>query len=721
METKSGRVFYLLTLFGVIVVVLVGFTLEVGSQENEDRTILLPLIKKPSEWVLECIECDHTFISELPPRAAALDSEGQPHMVYGGEYLFHAYLTDDGYWEKEIVDPTQGVGSGATLALDTGDRPHIIYLGTEGYRYAYFDGTEYQIEDLPSTINSLVGDMTNISIDVDSDNRPHISFIDSSSEISTLMYAFRDESIWQITPITSQNSDRSELVLDKLGRPHIVTADDEGIIYAQYDGSNWEIERVPAVGWSASMALDSNDNPHIAVGPGMIEYLHKNDSGWQLEVVDEYDYDYDFCPVVGVKPSIAVDDLDRPHITYFAFRSGASPYTCERYVLSPYYGVRTQMGWVIEYIEFGRAGSYSSIMVENHSTVHIFYKQGDQIGNLKKDSRWTNSIIDHSRVFGSHISLVMDSSDNPYVSYFELESFQYYLAAESDGAWSTRSVAYPDTGGCVDCRSSITIGPDNTLHMFYQNNYRWRFQRDPAVYHVTFRGLDVSERLLAVCEPGCLGPTASDSLSRPHVMLRRFLWIGEFDEDTYEYQWTVDGTDILQSVQALAVDTANRPLIAGSINGVEGIEYAIKTDSGWITETISVRERFSSMALDPAGTPHFALLSRNPHFYPINISYIYFDGSKWQQEIIYLDPAYHPYGACDPGIAIDQRGGVHIAYESVSHKIMYGYRDGSGWQHPVELDDGGGGCSLALDSTGRPFIVFRGGIDLKIIYKALPW
>jgi len=125
---------------------------------------------------------DHTSI--------ALDSGDRPHISYydeGNRDLKYAYY-DGVNWVKETVDSTGNVGRDTAIALDSGDRPHISYSdgGNRDLKYAYYDGVNWVKETVDSTGN--VGWFTSIALD--SGDRPHISYSDGGN--SDLEYSYYD-------------------------------------------------------------------------------------------------------------------------------------------------------------------------------------------------------------------------------------------------------------------------------------------------------------------------------------------------------------------------------------------------------------------------------------------------------------------------------------------------------------------------------------------------
>ncbi|GAH41678.1 unnamed protein product, partial [marine sediment metagenome] len=108
------------------------------------------------------------------------------------------------------------------------------------------------------------------SIDVDNQNRPHISYYDTSTD--DLKYAYWDGSMWQIEVI-DQSGDvgrwTSIAVDTNTNNVHISYCHEgnRDLKYSKWDGSIWTTETVDASGNRGEYTcidLDSYGNPHIS-------------------------------------------------------------------------------------------------------------------------------------------------------------------------------------------------------------------------------------------------------------------------------------------------------------------------------------------------------------------------------------------------------------------------------------------------------------------------
>ena len=77
-------------------------------------------------WVTECADCPKQ-IKDPTDRSLRLDTNGRPHIAYGGDHLYYTWY-DGVVWHYETVDNSTGVGTDTSLALDQNGYPHISYV-----------------------------------------------------------------------------------------------------------------------------------------------------------------------------------------------------------------------------------------------------------------------------------------------------------------------------------------------------------------------------------------------------------------------------------------------------------------------------------------------------------------------------------------------------------------------------------------------------------------
>jgi hypothetical protein len=137
-----------------------------------------------------------------------------------------------------------------------------------------------------------------------------------------LKYARWDGGAWQIESVDTTGNVGLwlSMALDGNGYAHISYCDYTGsnakLKYARWNGGEWEIEVVDdnQSGWFTSIAVDNHDRPHISyrrqIYPEDLMYAHWNGSDWLIDVVHETQFS------TGSWTSIAVDGMGNPHISY---------------------------------------------------------------------------------------------------------------------------------------------------------------------------------------------------------------------------------------------------------------------------------------------------------------------------------------------------------------------------------------------------------------------
>ncbi|HNT76397.1 MAG TPA: hypothetical protein PKH77_15385 [Anaerolineae bacterium] len=257
-------------------------------------------------------------------------------------------------WEKDSID------TGAyfvSLAFDSHDIPHLAYAWGGQIRYASKSGGSW------ITTTVVQGDYPALALDTY--GRPHISYYNRSS--GDLEYASWNGTAWSTSKVDSAGTVGvyTSLVLDSLNRPHISYADrDNGTLkYATFNGSGWVTETVDggmAMYYEhSSVDVDRNNLPHIAYRSNSnLKFASKSGGSWSTQTIDDAGNTGSFC-------SLAFDNYDRPHISYWSYTDWKIKYA-----------TRSGAGWQIADVH---SGSYSALAVDLGNHPHIVYWEGGQV------------------------------------------------------------------------------------------------------------------------------------------------------------------------------------------------------------------------------------------------------------------------------------------------------------------------------------------------------
>jgi len=127
---------------------------------------------------------------------------------------------------------------------------------------------------------------------------------------------------WSIQTIDTRSSlyGGISITLDSNNNPHICYVaftsfepelGDPYMMYARWNGTAWNTQRVVSNGWGAAIALDSNNNPHIIYAlENRLMYASLFGSSWSIQTVDSSEDGFWHI-------SLVLDNKDNPHIIYY--------------------------------------------------------------------------------------------------------------------------------------------------------------------------------------------------------------------------------------------------------------------------------------------------------------------------------------------------------------------------------------------------------------------
>jgi uncharacterized repeat protein (TIGR02543 family) len=258
----------------------------------------------------------------------------------------------------------------------------------------------------------------------------------------------------------------SSIALDSNDNPHISyyhTSNDE-VRYTWWDGNMWHIEIVDAEMSTdpyMSLALDNTDSPHISYqkngsSPDLV-YARRNGSIWQIQTVDS-------LASVGQGSSIQIDTQGHPHISYYDNTNDNLKYA--------YWNGSK---WVIETIDDGSfSGGETSLVLDSADKPHILYSAADTDSGAKyaqkTNGTWDTSTVEVGNDFDVTISLTLDSSDNPHI-FGDNKNANTLRYAYWDGSnWQIQDI--PDTYA-TNGDGAITLDSANNPHILYYHDLEY--------------------------------------------------------------------------------------------------------------------------------------------------------------------------------------------------------------------------------------------------------
>ena len=259
----------------------------------------------------------------------------------------------------------------------------------------------------------------------------------------------------------------SSIAMDSDDHPHIAYYDRhwENLKYAQWTGSAWSIVTVESpwdVGQYPSLALDSNNYPHISYWGNhpvsSLKYAQWTGTSWSIETVHASAYVDDYS-------SLALDSLDNAHIGYTVNAGTADD--------DLGYAKWTGVAWSIETVDStGWTGEVPSLALDSNNYPHIsYYKQ--YVDDLRY-ARWTGTAwsletVESTGYAGMQSSIALDSNDNPHISYTHGSLYEYQNRTLKYAQWTgtSWSIETVDSTGDVGLSPSLALDSSGNPHISY--------------------------------------------------------------------------------------------------------------------------------------------------------------------------------------------------------------------------------------------------------------
>lgn len=675
-------------------------------------------------WHIETVGDAATRAISAPGlRFMQIDSGGRIHMAYGGAGLYYARQEDAG-WRVEVVDADEASGSGASLALDSTDRPVISYCNpTAGaLKIARWTGARWDIQwvwqarDCESTVIAL-----------DSKDRAHVLYVTRTPRPPLepqrqVEYARPYGGDWRTETVDIARG--GDLMIGSDDLPRIALASGKEALYGVRAGGGWNFETAyvtpPDTGSQSgieqvSLDLDALDRPAIALvswwkemheDGTKLEYRQRGQGGW--ESLGAF---YGSYASFGI---VSLDAEGRPDIYYaldYALLYGQDP--------APRILHWTGSGWVNQRAvgPQRRVGTPTFARTPQGarrigSIVERPGEMAEVLHGVERDGEWSVGRVDMTANVAWQARLARDTAGRLHAAYLSDEGGVYY-AISDNGPWVTTELAPAGTAYSYYERPGLAVGPGGEVFVAYQtldNDLKVADLRDAdwTTETVAENLTDLRPRagLIALAlGPGAelhLGFVAKD-LTLMHAVRRGGSWM--LEEVT---RLTGGGSG---ASLALAVDGVGYPVIAYlTPDPQRTIALARQTGAAWDLQTVGKDGELMemSLSLDTKGSPVLAYERSGA----LKVGHL--TDEQWIEEEVALPPdVYHT--CANLVLNVDATGRSHVAYNFTgcdrerTGEVRYARRMNGAWVSELVAADVSSPLALMFDPKGRLEVYYHQG------------
>lgn len=339
---------------------------------------------------------------------------------------------------------------------------------------------------------------------------------------------------------------------------------------------------------------------------------------WVHETVDDYQW-------TGFNASMALDSEDNPHITCYR-----TPPDSSGWVVRLRYAFFDGDEWNISVVDGPSAGTHSSMVLDSSDRPHIVYRANEgslnQIRYAHYDGdEWVIEIVEDDLYWeSSGASIAVDSSNQPHVVYHDGSIGLLYSVRNGPSDWETCVV---DTSGVIPtlgCGNypSMTIDLSDNVHITYMYSIPYYCETRHAF-------LDNSTWEVTAVDEGTFSSIVTDAYCVPHISYR--------SPDGLKYAkliGTIWETEIVDSEvwlerNSIALDPSGNPVISYFMGQTgpsdDDLKFAFYNGEEWILEMVYGNDnesagRFNSVAVDSDGVPVIAFIYQGVKFGPTEAS-----------------------------------------------------------------------------------------------------
>lgn len=652
-----------------------------------------------SGWILDDVDAPRFYVN-LHVHNHAIDAEGVSHIAFGGDSLYYATQTAFG-WQIEVVDDSPGAGGDAQLSLDGQGHPHILYSGVGGEtaQYAHRDTTSWVIETVPN-LRYIVNGNSMPAFTVDGSGNPHISYrVDEY-----LKYQHKSNGIWSVITVDTGGASYSSIALDSQNRPHISymhgTNYDYALKYAYYTGYSWQKTVVDEgthnwAGERNQIVVDSSNVPHIVYwdnGSNNLRYANKQYGYWTYVTIGS--------SISRECAAIALDSVGYPHVAYVKSTTLADSQVMHVWKTGD--GFRTEtVDWVdTEYTSLGVTPNDEPRIVTLEKGLGLVYY-------MQVYDAWSEMVLDDTLgAVGDNPSIAFDGEGHPHISYHEDTQYLYALKYAVYDGTNWRSETIDNQGFATGKHSSVATDSQNRPVIAYTGDRQLKLASyNGAGWSIESVDSDVNEYELSPS-------LALDSENHPHIAysLDGGVRYAFYDGSVWQkHDWSPG------QAPDMVLDHDDDPhLVFTTPYPSRTLVYAYREGGIWYQQTVPLAYTAPTrvhLALDSMNRPHVSFYDSSTY----DLVYVWHNGSVWSASRVTTLSWLSGANA----IVVDSTDSPNIAYYDEAHKcLQLATLDGMSWSLQTIDPSYGAGHSLDMDIDERnaPAIAYKQYITEDLRY-----
>lgn len=218
---------------------------------------------------------EHTVVDTLGGSGSSMTllPDGNPAIGYIDKFDNVRYAWFDGeIWHRHRVSEGNSAWGSVSVANVRDGIPALCYTHKESdtvyrVRYAWLEGDNWQ--------ETIVDEGAYPSLAVLPSGEPAFAYYYSRYPTKELRYAWFDGSAWHTQLVNSGTVyNNPDLLILPSGHPAIAYGNEDGIVYASFDGTVWDVNHIETLGgWKPSLAVRQDGRVAIAFdGSGSLCY-----------------------------------------------------------------------------------------------------------------------------------------------------------------------------------------------------------------------------------------------------------------------------------------------------------------------------------------------------------------------------------------------------------------------------------------------------------------